>query len=66
MILTSKDLAERWKMTEQMLRHWRIKNKGPQYFKLGEGKKSAVRYRLEDVQEWEKKHDVSTSSGKSD
>lgn len=57
MILTSKELAERWKMSEQMLRVWRIKNKGPQYFKLGEGKKASVRYRLEAVEAWEKQHD---------
>lgn len=58
MILTSKDLAERWKMSEQMLRVWRVKNKGPNYFKLGEGKKASVRYRLEDVEAWEKQRDA--------
>lgn len=58
MILTSKDLAARWKVTEQALRHWRMKNKGPSYIKLGEGKKATVRYRLEDVEAWEKQHDI--------
>lgn len=58
MILTSKELAERWKMSDQMLRVWRVKNKGPQYFKLGEGKKASVRYRLADVEAWEKKHEL--------
>lgn len=58
MILTSKELAERWKMSEQMLRVWRVKNKGPNYFKLGEGKKASVRYRLEDVEAWEKQRDA--------
>ena len=58
MILTSKELAVRWKMSEQMLRVWRVKNKGPNYFKLGEGKKASVRYRLEDVEAWEKQRDA--------
>lgn len=57
MILTSKELAERWKMSEQILRVWRLKKKGPQYFKLGEGKKASVRYRLDDVEAWEKQYD---------
>lgn len=56
MILTSKELAERWKMTDQILRQWRTQNKGPKYFKLGEGKKASVRYHLEDVEAWEKQH----------
>lgn len=58
MILTSKELAERWKMSEQMLRVWRVKNKGPNYFKLGDGEKASVRYRLEDVEAWEKQRDA--------
>lgn len=58
MILTSKELAERWKMTDQILRKWRMENKGPKYFKLGESGKASVRYRLEDVEAWEKQHDI--------
>lgn len=58
MILTSKELADRWKMTEQILRQWRTKNKGPRYFKLGKGGKASVRYRLEDIEAWEKQHNV--------
>lgn len=56
MILTSKELAERWKLTEQVLRRWRMQNKGPKYCKLGEGKKASVRYLLEDIETWEKEH----------
>lgn len=58
MLLTSKELAERWKLSDQILRLWRMKEKGPTYIKLGEGKKASVRYRLEDVEAWEKQHDM--------
>ena len=58
MILTSQELASRWKMTDQILRKWRMENKGPRYFKLGEGDKASVRYRLEDVEAWESQHDI--------
>lgn len=56
MLLTSKELADRWQMTEQTLRQWRLANKGPRYIKLGDNKKAAVRYLLEDIEKWEADH----------
>jgi DNA-binding transcriptional MerR regulator len=48
-ILTTKQLAERWGITERTLRLWRAARYGPKWMKMGK----AVRYRLEDVQRWE-------------
>jgi DNA-binding transcriptional MerR regulator len=48
-ILTTKQLAERWGITERTLRLWRAVRYGPKWMKMGK----AVRYRLEDVQRWE-------------
>lgn len=53
MLLTSKELSDRWKIVENTLRKWRIANIGPNYIKLGEQRNSEVRYRLEDVEAFE-------------
>lgn len=50
--LTSKELAERWKLEENTIRRWRSKGVGPDYIKL-EGKKGAVRYSLKGVEDYE-------------
>lgn len=47
--LTTKDLAERWGIAEQTLRHWRMRGEGPRAFTVGR----LVRFRLEDVEAWE-------------
>jgi hypothetical protein len=48
--LTPKQLADRWQRPEGTLRQWRHKNTGPAYTKL----KGSVRYRLSDVEAFEK------------
>lgn len=55
MWLTTEELAARWKMSEQRLRTWRMQKIGPPYCKIGDGKKSPVRYHLPDVEEFEKR-----------
>lgn len=52
-ILTTEQLAQRWGMSPRTLEGWRSENKGPDYIKLGEGKRSAVFYRLTDVMKFE-------------
>ena len=52
-LLTSEELAERWKMSAGTLQNWRVKGRGPAYIKLGEGRATKVLYRLEDVVEFE-------------
>ena len=56
MWLTSKELAERWRLTEQVLRRWRHKKQGPPFTKLGDNDKSPVRYALADIEKWETKN----------
>lgn len=58
MFLTSKELAARWKLTEQRLRQWRVHSIGPKYYKLGDGSKAPVRYLLDDVKEWETRNNI--------
>lgn len=53
-LLTPKELCQRWKIADNTLRKWRVANVGPSYIKLGEGRNSEVRYRLQDVEEFEK------------
>lgn len=48
-LLTTKDLAQRWQIKEQTLRHWRMRREGPRALTVGR----LVRFRLEDVEAWE-------------
>ena len=54
-MLTTKDLAERWAMAIGTLENWRQQGKGPRYVKLGGSPNSDVRYRIKDVESYEKK-----------
>ena len=49
-ILTQRQLAERWSVCEHTLEHWRVDGIGPVFLKLG----SSVRYRLEDIEQFER------------
>ena len=53
-LLTTEQLAERWGMEPGSLENWRREKKGPVSIKLGEGDRSPVRYRLADVEKFEK------------
>jgi predicted site-specific integrase-resolvase len=59
-LLTPKELCERWKVADNTLRKWRVANVGPAYIKLGEGRNSEVRYRITDVEEFEKMNRFTT------
>ena len=50
-LLTQKQLARRWALSERTLERWRCTGEGPTYVKLG----GLVRYRLADVEEFEQK-----------
>lgn len=58
MLLTPKEVAARLKVTDGTLRKWRCYGYGPWFIKLGERSKSPVRYRLEDIEAFEKKRGV--------
>lgn len=53
-LLTPKELAKRWGMSVGTLCNQRSKGRGPVYIKLGNGQTSQVRYRLEDIKQYEK------------
>lgn len=50
-MLSGRELAERWGLSTKTLDRWRNKGDGPPYLKFG----SAVRYRMEDVIEFERR-----------
>lgn len=52
-ILTTKQLAERWGVSEGTLHNQRSKGTGPVFVKLGNGRNASVRYRLEDIKQYE-------------
>jgi hypothetical protein len=51
--LTPDQLAARWSMSRLTLEVWRQKRKGPPWIRLGSGKGSGVRYRLNDIEAYE-------------
>lgn len=53
-LLTPKELAQRWQVANNTLRKWRVAGTGPHYIKLGDSRNSEVRYRLEDVEAFER------------
>lgn len=52
-LLTTRELAERWRLTDWTLRQWRAHGIGPAYLRLGPGRASEVRYRLADIEDYE-------------
>lgn len=52
-ILTTNEVAQRWNINPQTLRKWRMLGAGPRYFKIGDGVKAHVRYRLLDIENYE-------------
>jgi hypothetical protein len=45
-LLTSQELADRWRLSDQTLRNWRSADQGPPYITLPSG---TIRYRMADV-----------------
>ncbi|BCO30138.1 hypothetical protein TspCOW1_02410 [Thiohalobacter sp. COW1] len=48
-LLTQKQLAQRWALSERTLERWRCTGLGPVYIKLGH----SVRYRMADIEAFE-------------
>lgn len=55
-MLTTEELARRWKVAQNTLRKWRVDGIGPSYIKMGEGKNATVRYKLEDIESYEERN----------
>lgn len=58
--LTPAELSERWRnrINVRTLANWRSQGNGPSFVKIG----GAIAYRLSDVEEWEKRNTVSSTS----
>ena len=52
--LSPQQLAERWGLRPATLADWRVKGQGPPFLKPGRTLKARVRYRLNDVEDWER------------
>lgn len=53
-LLTTAELAARWRMKRSTLSNWRCAGTGPSWIKLGGGKSARVLYRLADIKAYEK------------
>lgn len=54
--MSTRELAERWNMSEATLRAWRFRGFGPPFIRPSGRKSGSVRYRLSDIEEWERKN----------
>ena len=52
--LTQEDLAERYQVSVAAIRDWRVKHYGPPGVKFGSGRGGTVRYRLSEVEQFER------------
>lgn len=59
--LTQAQLADRWQIPVDTVRDWRLRRYGPQAVKLGTGRGGAVRYRLSEVERWEREREKATA-----
>ena len=55
-LLTPSEAADKFQISELTLRKWRLMGGGPRYVRLGSGKRSLVRYRESDLNEWVEGH----------
>lgn len=54
--LTAVEFAEMVRLSPRTVEKLRLEGRGPKYFRLGEGGRSKVVYRLADVLAWLEKH----------
>ncbi len=52
--LTAEELAERFKVSLSTIRDWRVQGYGPPGVRFGRGKGGSVRYRLSEVERFER------------
>ena len=58
-LLTPKQVADMLKVDPETLERWRGKRQGPTWIKLGNGRRSPVRYRMADIQAFLLQNEVS-------
>lgn len=52
-MISTEELAQRWRMHPKTLSNWRVQGRGPVYVKLG-GRNATVLYRLADIEAYER------------
>ncbi|GAA2118450.1 helix-turn-helix domain-containing protein [Streptomyces synnematoformans] len=62
-VLEEHEVAERLKVSPRTLQNWRWLGTGPPYFKLSPGRGGRVRYRLADVEAWERARTAEQAGG---
>lgn len=51
-LLTPEQVAEMLQIHPGTLENWRVRGEGPPFVKLGQKRRSSVRYRKQDVEDW--------------
>lgn len=51
-LLTPEEVADLLKVHPGTLENWRVRGEGPRFVKLGNKRRSPVRYRRQDVEDW--------------
>jgi predicted site-specific integrase-resolvase len=51
-MLTPQEVSQLIKISVGTLENWRLAGRGPKFFKIGDGPRGHVRYRLQDVEDW--------------
>jgi predicted DNA-binding transcriptional regulator AlpA len=57
LFLTENQVSKRWQLSTKTLQLWRAKGWGPKFIKYGPGIRGLVRYRLSDIEEWERQQE---------
>ncbi len=60
--LTGEELADRLRVSPKTIANWRNMGRGPKFLRSSEGKRGRVLYRLEDVEQWERRNLLSKAS----
>lgn len=51
--IDTQELAKRWGKSPKTIIHWRTNNKGPDFYRFGEGTRNKVWYDLDEIREYE-------------
>lgn len=60
---STKDLADRWNLTQATIRSWRMRDQGPPYFRLGPPPRGRIRYRHSEIVKYEKASGIRPANG---
>ena len=61
-LLKEREVAKLLQFSPRTLQKYRVTGGGPNFLKLGGGKRGSVRYRLSQVKEWAERHERNSTS----